>query len=139
MKNLIRASIVVGFVLLQGCTPSASSTSVTSSATSPKLTKNSVGGSDRYEVLWIGTKGKKLYGSYVVASTQKTEAPIRVESINAQLPHKISFSAPKNSIVSASGGTLDKGPVEVKIYKNGSECGKATFVGSGVGANKTCQ
>lgn len=138
MKNLIRLSIVAGFLLLQSCTPSANSTSVTSPVTGSKTTTNSVDGSDKYEIRWSGTKGTKLYGGYAIIS-QDPNIPMRMESVQAQLPHKINFSVAKGSVVSASGNTLNKGAVEVKIYKNGSECGKVGVVGSGVGANKTCQ
>jgi len=65
--------------------------------------------------------------------------PMRMESVQAKLPHKVKFSTPPNAIVSAHGITINKGDVEVKIYKNGSECGKVVVVGSGVGGNKVCE
>ena len=90
-----------------------------------------------YFLNWSGTKGKELYGSYAITS-KDLDAPTQVESVEVKIPHKISFSAPKNSLVSADGITLNGGTVEVKIYKNGSECGKVGVVGSKVGANKIC-
>ncbi|MBD2435832.1 hypothetical protein [Nostoc sp. FACHB-110] len=134
MKNIIRLSVVIGFLLLQGCTPSAKSSSITSSE--PPIT-NSPGGSDKYEIRWTGTGGKKLSAGYSVVS-KDFATPMRVESVNGTLPHKISFSAPKNSVVSASAITTNKEVVEIKIYKNGSECGKVGIVGSGASANKVC-
>lgn len=62
-----------------------------------------------------------------------------MEKVTATLPYKLSFSAPKNALIAASGATLNQGQVEVKIYKNGSECGKDAFTGSGAMANKVCQ
>ncbi len=139
MKNIVRLSIVCGFLLLQSCADSVNSTSnlTTSSLIASKPTTNSVSGSDKYEIHWSGTKGKKIYGSYAITS-KDLDAPTQVESVEVKIPHKISFSALKNSLVSADGITLNGGTVEVKIYKNGSECGKVMFVGSQVGANKVC-
>ncbi len=140
MKNILRLSIISGFLLLQSCTNSVNSTSnsITSSLIASKPTTNSVSGSDKYEIHWSGRKGKELHGGYAILS-EEPDAPMKMESVQAKLPHKISFSAPTNSVVSASGNTLNGGTVEVKIYKNGSECGKVAVVGSQVGANKVCQ
>lgn len=132
MKKLTRLAIVSGFVLLQSCTTSVKSAPVTSSQSV------SLGGSDKYEVHWTGASGKEVYAGYSIIS-QDPNTPMKLESIQAKLPHKVSFSAPKNAIVSASGNTLNQGSVDIKIYKNGSECGKAGIVGSGAGANKVCQ
>jgi hypothetical protein len=135
MKHLIRLGIVAGFTLLGGCIPSVNSNldTISNSVT------NSLTGSDKYEIQWSGTSGKQLYAGYSIASTDGS-APMRVESVQAKLPHKVSFSAPKNAIVSASGVILNQEEnVEIKIYKNGSECGKVAIVGSGAAANKVCQ
>jgi len=139
MKNIVRLSIVCGFLLLQSCTNSVNSNSnlTTSSLIASKPTTNSVSGLDKYEIHWSGTKGKELYGGYAIISVG-SDAPMQMESVEAKIPHKISFSAPKNSVVSASGDTFNGGTVEVKIYKNGKECGKVGVVGSQVGANKIC-
>lgn len=134
MKNIIRLSVVVGFAFLQSCTPSAKSSPIASL----QSVADSPSGSDKYEVHWSGASGKELYAGYSILSLDGN-TPMRVESVQAKLPHKISFSAPKNAIVSASGNTLNQGNVEIKIYRNGSECGKVVAVGSGAGANKACQ
>ncbi len=134
MKNLIKLSVVAGFALLQGCTPSAKSSPIPSS----QSVTESVSGSDKYEVQWTGTSGEELAASYSIIFKDPS-TPMRIESVQAKLPHKVNFSIPKNAVVSASGITLNKGSVEIRIYKNGSECGKVAVVGSGAGANKVCQ
>lgn len=132
MKKLTRLAIVSGFVLLQSCTASVKSAPVTSSqSVSPS-------GSDKYEIHWSGANGKEFYAGYSIVSLDGS-TPMRVESVKGKLPHKVSFSAPKNAIVTANGDTFGQGSVEVKIYKNGSECGKVVTVGSGARANKGCQ
>lgn len=139
MKNFIRLSVVVGFALLQGCTPSANSSQIPSSqsVTDSPSSPSSPSGSDKYEIQWTGTNGEDFFGSYVI-TFKDPSVPVRVESVQAKLPHKVSFSIPKNSGVSAYGNLLHKGSVEVRIYKNARECGKVAVVGSGVGANKVC-
>ncbi|MEH2161612.1 MAG: hypothetical protein V7K38_11305 [Nostoc sp.] len=107
-------------------------------ACTPLSNLNSFSGLDNYEVQWTGTKGSKLFGSYVVGS-KTPSTPSRAEKVTEILPYKVSFSAPKNTLISAAGGTVNQGTVEIKIFKNGSECGKAAFVGSGAVANKVCQ
>ncbi|MDZ8070374.1 MAG: hypothetical protein RMY64_32990 [Nostoc sp. DedQUE08] len=71
-------------------------------------------------------------------STTDLKAPSRIESVEAVLPYKAKFSAPEKSIITASASTVEKATVEVKIYRNGSDCGRVTTVGSGAGANKIC-
>ena len=104
----------------------------------PLTNSNSFSGSDNYEVQWIGTNGNKLFGSYVIAS-KSVSTPSKVEKVTATLPYKINFSAPKNTLISAAGATNHQGTVEIKIFKNGLECGKASVIGSGAMANKICQ
>ena len=98
-------------------------------------------GSDNYEVRWTGANGSKLFGSYVVVS-RTPGTPMRVEKVAATLPYKITFYAPKNSLISAAGAIFNQGTqgtVEIKIFKNGSECDKVAIVGSGAMASKLCQ
>ncbi|MHC5825020.1 MAG: hypothetical protein ACYT04_56545 [Nostoc sp.] len=95
-------------------------------------------GSDNYEVRWTGANGSKLFGSYVVVS-RSPGTPMRAEKVTATLPYKITFSAPKNTLISAAGATLNQGTVEIKIFKNGSECDKVAIVGSGSMSSKVCQ
>ena len=145
MKNFIRLSALAGLALLQSCTsfcaPPVNSNLITSSNLVPSSTSatKSSSGSDKYEIQWTGTKGSKVYASYAITSTTDLTAPSRVENVEAVLPYKANFSTPQKSIVSADVLTFEKGKVEVKIYKNGSECGRANAVGSGAGAGKTCQ
>ncbi|MEH2047855.1 hypothetical protein [Nostoc sp.] len=95
-------------------------------------------GSDTYEIQWSGANGSKLFGSYGIVS-KSTSTPSRVEKVTGTLPYKVNFSAPKNTLISAAGTTVHQGIVEIKIFKNGSECGKVVVLGSGAIANKTCQ
>jgi hypothetical protein len=122
MKKI--ATLAITSAVLTACTPSINSTSFS--------------GSDNYEVEWTGANGSKLFGSYVIGS-KNLSTPSRVEKITATLPYKVSFSAPKNTLISAAGIADHQGTVEIKIFKNGSECGKVSVVGSGAIANKICQ
>jgi hypothetical protein len=122
MKKL--ATLVIASALLTACTQSINS--------------NSFGGSDNYEVQWTGANGSKLFGSYIIGS-KNISTPSRAEKVTATLPYKVNFSAPRNTLISAAGATVNQGAVEIKIFKNGSECGKAVFVGTGTMANKVCR
>ncbi len=95
-------------------------------------------GSDTYEIQWSGGNGSKLFGSYSILS-KSPKTPLRVEKVTTILPYKVNFSAPKNTLISAAGATVNQGIVEIKIFKNGSECGKVVIVGSAALANKVCQ
>ncbi|MEH1790317.1 MAG: hypothetical protein V7L23_33330 [Nostoc sp.] len=143
MKNFVRLSVLAGLALLQSCaslcTPPVNSNSITSSnsvLSSNSVTKSS-SGSDKYEIQWIGTQGSKIQAVYVINT--HLMAPSRVEHVEVVLPHKVNFSAPQESIVLADAVMLGSGKVEVKIYRNGSDCGKVTAVGSGAGVDKICQ
>ncbi|MBN3924010.1 hypothetical protein [Nostoc sp. NMS4] len=116
MNNLIKSAFV-GLILV-GCSYSSSL--------------------DNYEIQWNGASGSELFASYGIASKIPGKAT-RIEKVTGKLPHKISFTAPKNALVSASGMLMNQGTVEIKIFKNGSECGKETIIGSGAIGNKTCQ
>ncbi|MEH2434977.1 MAG: hypothetical protein V7K25_12110 [Nostoc sp.] len=111
---------------------------VLSTACTPLINSISSSGSANYEVQWAGTTGSKLFGSYVIAS-KNPSTPSKVEKITTTLPYKVNFSASKNALISAAGATLNQGTVEIKIFRDGSECGKVTVMGSGAMANKTCQ
>ena len=100
---------------------------------------SSLSNSVKYQVQWSGKKGAKLYGSYSISFLHSPSTPIRVEKVDANLPHTLSFSTPKNALIGASGFTLNQGSVEIKIYKNGHVCGKEVVTGSGAMANKVCQ
>lgn len=125
MKNLIKLVFVSGIVLF----------GLRAFSNPLPLSSNSY----QYQVQWSGQKGAKLYGGYSIAFLHNLSTPIRVEKVNATLPYKLSFSTPKNAIISASGATLNQGQVQIKIYKNGSECGREAFIGSGAMANKICK
>lgn len=122
MKRLLSLAFIG--VLLAVCTPLSN--------------LNSFSGSDNYEVQWTGANGSKLFGSYGIIS-RSPSTPSRVEKVTTILPYKVNFSAPKNTLISAAGATVNQGIVEIKIFKNGSECGKVVVVGSAAMANKVCQ
>ncbi|WP_334934545.1 hypothetical protein [Nostoc sp.] len=113
-------------------------TSAVLTACTPSMNSNSFSGSDNYEVEWTGANGSKLFGSYVIGS-KNLSTPSKVEKVTATLPYKVSFSAAKNTLISAAGATVNQGTVQIKIFKNGSECGKAAFIGTRAMANKICQ
>ncbi|MEH1795878.1 hypothetical protein CDG79_06800 [Nostoc sp. 'Peltigera membranacea cyanobiont' 232] len=122
MKKIL--SLAIAGVLAAGCTH--------------LMDSNSSSGSDNYEVQWTGAKGNKLFGSYVIGS-KTISTPSRAEKVTAIIPYKVRFSAPKNSLISAAGATVNQATVEIKILKNGLECGKVAVVGSGAMGNKICQ
>lgn len=124
MKNYLPRLVVAGIVLIVGYKPITA--------------MNLFGGSDTYKIQWTGTNGSKLFGSYVIAS-KIPGTPSKVEKVISVLPHEVTFSAQKNTLVSAAGIAGNQGTVEVKIFKNGSECGQVTMVGSGAIANKVCR
>lgn len=98
---------------------------------------NAFGSKNNYEVKWQGGTGQQLYGSYVIAELDGKN-PMRVEKVEASLPHTVKFSAPKNAIVSAV-GMSSSGIVTVAIHKNGLKCDQPAFEGSGAIPNKVCQ
>lgn len=129
MKNLIKLTCLAGFAFF-----------ALKTFGKPLLALgNSFSNQDQYQIKWEGSNGAELYGGYVIMDIDNRNAPVRTESIKAKLPHTVKFSAPKNAIVSASGSTLNKSSMTVKIYKNGWECGQEAMVGSGAIPNKVCQ
>ncbi len=129
MKNLLKLIFLTGFasLTLQACGDPLLGLKIFSS------------NQEQYQIKWEGPAGAKLFGSYVIRDRNTSSKPTKSEKVTATLPHTLSFSAPKNSIVGVSGGTLNQDAVTIKIYKNGSECGKEALTGSGVMANKVCQ
>lgn len=126
MKNLLKLVLLTGcaFLTLQACS-------------NPLVNfKNSSSNEEQYQIKWEGPAGTKLFGSYVIRDSNNSTKP---KAVTATLPHTLSLSAPKNSIVGVSGGTLNQDAVTIKIYRNGSECGKEVLTGSGFMANKVCQ
>ncbi|MEH1824453.1 MULTISPECIES: hypothetical protein [unclassified Nostoc] len=125
MKNYLARLTVAGILLAVGYRPIMQSNLLSF-------------GSDTYEIQWSGTNGSKLFGSYGIIS-RSPSTPSRVEKVTTILPYKVKFSAQKNTLISAAGATVNQGIVEIKIFKNGSECGKVVVVGSAALANKICQ
>jgi hypothetical protein len=82
-------------------------------------------GEDQYEVLYEGQAGIKFIGSYGFWDL-KGGTPMKIETVQATLPHKVAFTAPKGVIAVATAQNIS-----VKIYRNGVECKYEPFAGSG--------
>lgn len=144
MKNTLGvvSAFVIGLVIGGGSVHFLTKTDTTSSSSpeKPSILTGILKGSDQYEIRWIGEKGTKMIGgSYAVAHIDGSQTPMRVETVNTLLPHTTKFSEPKGVIVSAGAGFTHGAKVEVRIFRNGQECGKVTTVGSGAINGKVCQ
>lgn len=128
MKNLLKLVFLTGFTFftLQACG-------------NPLKDSRDSSNKEQYQIKWEGSAGAKLFGSYVIRDRNNYTTPAKVEKVAAKLPYALSFSAPKNSIIGVSGGTLNREQITIKIYKNGSECGQEALTDSGIMANKVCQ
>ncbi|MBE9058503.1 hypothetical protein [Sphaerospermopsis sp. LEGE 08334] len=85
---------------------------------------------DNFEIRWIGKATNNFfYGNYSIVEKDK---PSRLESV-PKTPHIVKFKLPKGASVSAAGNSQD-----VRIFRNGKECGETQVVGSQVISNKTC-
>lgn len=93
---------------------------------------------DTYTIEWQGSKGAELHGSYIASFPKTPEIQSKSEQIKATLPHRVTINLPKDAILTATGIAVNKS-VELKIYRNGRECGKPTIIGTTIMANKTCQ
>jgi hypothetical protein len=103
--------------------------STTQLAPSKQITA-SKSGTDEYEIRWYG-KPKNQYwgGSYTV---MKPDSPMEIIRIKKS-PHIVKIKLPKQSTVGAGGNIQD-----IKIFRNGRECGKAGIIGEGIPLNKAC-
>lgn len=91
-------------------------------------------GLDNFEIQFSGNQGESLYANY---SISPPPPPIETEEIRDTLPYKVNFSAPKASSISA-GASPNKG-LEVKIFRNGIECGVSSYSGLYANASKICR
>jgi hypothetical protein len=96
-------------------------------------------GGKGYRIQFTGKPGARLMGGVSWKDMKKPTDPMHVDKIDATLPHSVNLNVPDGSIVSATGMTLGKGDVTIKIYHNDVECGREAFVGSGAMGNKVCQ
>lgn len=92
---------------------------------------------DTYIIEWQGSKDEELFASYAVSFPKTPEVTAKLEQVKATLPHKVTVTLPKDAMVAVSGTTFSK-PVEIKIYRNGKQCGKPAIVGTNAMANKVC-
>lgn len=135
MKKLLNTiiSLIIGAGLGSGATyyfmPKPSTTTV-GLTTFPTKQATVTGGTDKYEIRWYGeSKNKYVAGNYVI---MKPDSPMEVFKI-PKSPHIVKIQLPKKSVVSAVGDVQD-----IKIFRNGKECGKTGAVGEGVTPNKAC-
>jgi hypothetical protein len=135
MKNLLNTviSLAVGAGLGSASTyylTSNQSLMETMPIAQQRDTASTARGTDKYEIRWYGKPtGKYFYGNYSIIEMNK---PIRVESI-PKSPHIVKLTLPKGAAVAATGDSTD-----IKIFKNGKECGQIGVVGTGISMNKTC-
>jgi len=99
-------------------------------------------GKDQYEIRWYGQKGAKLSGSYSIIYPYELNKLDRREKIDAILPHTLKFSEVKGVFVGAGGTAVSSDwkfeEADVKIYRNGVECGTANATGSAASKRRFC-
>lgn len=134
MKNLLNTiiSLIIGAGVGSGATycmiPKSNNTAQSTPDIQPITTPK--GGTDEYEIRWYGQpKNKYWAGSYTII---KPDAPMEIVKIYKS-PHIVKIKLPKQSTVGAGGNVQD-----IKIFRNGKECGKTGVIGEGVPSNKSC-
>src|SRR6476620_2037593 len=141
MKLILLTSSLV--VKLTGCNLFSNSNKANNPGAAPSApetkTAASDGKSDSYEIRWEGRPGLKMTGSYLIAHPG---SPMQRELVEMTLPKSIKLTVPSNSAVSATGDVpgRKKEDFTVRIFKNGSECGKVGAVSttSKIPDNKVC-
>ncbi|MBE9235841.1 hypothetical protein IQ227_07270 [Anabaena aphanizomenioides LEGE 00250] len=87
-------------------------------------------GTDEYEIRWYGKPKNEFWGgSYTII---KPDSPMEVIKV-PKSPHVVRIKLPKQSTVGAAGDVQD-----VKIFRNGKECGRDGVIGEGIPINKAC-
>jgi hypothetical protein len=140
MKNLLTVIISMGI----GAAMGSGATYYISQNAAQKKTENSQvtalnnlipgsttqKGKDKYEIRWYGKPTDEgFFGSYTIMEDNK---PVRVEQV-PKSPHIVKLTLSKGAIVGAMGNSKD-----LKIFRNGKECGQTGVVGAGIPANKSC-
>lgn len=79
---------------------------------------------------WYGKPKNEFWGgSYTII---KPDSPMEVIKV-PKSPHVVRIKLPKQSTVGAAGDVQD-----VKIFRNGKECGRDGVIGEGIPINKAC-
>jgi hypothetical protein len=96
--------------------------------------------SDRvqYQIEYQGQANTTLWAEYRITERDRYRSPM-TEKLVGKSPQIISFSAPRNAIVSATGSTKDRTGVKIKIIKNGSECGNSGGLNIGLTEAIVCR
>jgi hypothetical protein len=111
------------------------SVAVSPPSSSPRSAMPSTGGDAEYRIEFTGKTGAKFSGTYAFqpASSEQNRTG-RVERVESELPKTISFKSLKSSPIVASGNSYPD-RVETKIYRDGVECGKPSYVSSTAPSN----
>jgi hypothetical protein len=106
-----------------------------SPTSSPRSAIPSIGGDAEYRIEFTGKTGAKFSGNYAFqpASSEQNRTG-RVERVESELPKTISFKSLKSSPIVASANSYPD-RVETKIYRDGVECGKPSYVSSTAPSN----
>jgi hypothetical protein len=81
-------------------------------------------GKDNFEISFEGKSGIKLDTTYYVGYDNVSDS----FDVKGVTPKKVNFSAPKTAYISVRPGyTEGYEDVEIKIYRNGIECGKKPY------------
>jgi hypothetical protein len=86
-----------------------------------------------YEIEFTGKTGTKFTGHYQWTDPTGAKS-MRIEKVEGVLPHKVAFSPPGGSHVSAYAfpSTLENGAVTTVISRDGVECTEPLLQGSGI-------
>jgi hypothetical protein len=102
---------------------------------SPRSAIPSISGDAEYRIEFTGKTGAKFSGNYAFdPASSEQDRTSRVERVEGELPKTISFKALKNSPIVASANSYPD-RVETKIYRDGVECGKPSYVSSTAPSN----
>lgn len=126
MKKLLGIAVLTG--LLHSC-------GTNSLNISNPFTGKSLSGQDNYEIRWEGNVSGEALLTYSVVTIGK---PLQMESVKSTLPKTINFSAPPETAVGASSAQVG---ITVRIFRNGSECGKPGMISTtqNLPDNKSCE
>jgi hypothetical protein len=95
-------------------------------------------GGSGYHVEFTGTPGSKLIGVAGWSDIHNQKNPVHMDKAEGTIPFTISLNPPAGAIVTASGSTMGKGDLTIKIFRNGVECGENPFTGTASINVKTC-
>jgi hypothetical protein len=127
MYRLLALATVIG---LQSCSfckaPTASTASEPTSSSPTAPTKIDSGKDADYEIRWEGQSQQQITANYNIVYAN--DQPKREEELKVSLPHSVKFKTPERVWVSASGYAYPKVDFNIKIFRDGKECGKGPNV-----------